>query len=291
MEGVDTALGALEGVLSASGGGPVARDGLYVALRASALAFRGGYDRAALKTVGTRDRAIAALVRPLPRALGALVRRQLGECMCYLAHAEGRALIPLLDALVSALTAACKETKAGGAENTKCNALACLEALLVGLGVLCSARLGDFYALSKTCLKTSEDATVRTGAVRVIVAIVRHGGSSAHLHHEDSLKLCKGLLQDKHSALLRMGAADLLAALAEHADKVHTLGLEGVLQLMIKSLGDGSKAHELEGRHACRVMGQVLAYLATRSAAGTTAPGLRQRAGQVCLVFRRSPRM
>ena len=40
-------------------------------------------------------------------------------------------------------------------------------------------------------------------------------------------------------------ASDLLAALAEHADKVHTLGLESVLQLMIKSLGDGNKAQQV----------------------------------------------
>lgn len=279
--GVSSALDVLERALSSTSGKPVPRDLLHAALRSTAEALRSGHDRETLKTVTTRDRVVGALARFLPRALGTLVRRQLGETMCVFVTVEGRALVPLLDVLVSTMTTACKEAKASGAENTKVNVLSCLEALLGKLGVLCSSRLGDFYALSKACLKTSDDAAVRTAAVRIIVAIVRHGGSSAHAHHEDALKVCKGLLQDKHSALVRMCAGDLLAALAQHADKVHTLGLESVLQLMIKALGTGIKAHELEGRHACKVMGEVLAYLATRSAAGAAAPGLRQRAGQV----------
>jgi hypothetical protein len=65
-----------------------------------------------------------------------------------------------------------------------------------------------------------------------------------------------------------MGAADLLTALAQHADKVHALGLEGMIQLIIKSLGDGNTANEPEGLHMSKVIGQVLASLATRSPAG-----------------------
>lgn len=76
-----------------------------------------------------------------------------------------------------------------------------------------------------------------------------------------------------------MGGVDLSTALAQNAPKVHALGLDSVLQLMIKLLGDGSRAHELEGRHTSTAMGQILACLATCTA-GSTALGLRARAGQ-----------
>ena len=74
-------------------------------------------------------------------------------------------------------------------------ALKAASALLERFGVLMAVRLGEFYSLAKGCLKAPEDAAVRAAAVGVIVAIVRHGGQTAHAHHEDALKLCKGLLQ------------------------------------------------------------------------------------------------
>jgi hypothetical protein len=104
-----------------------------------------------------------------------------------------------------------------------------------------------------------------------------------------------------------MGGVDLSTALAQNTPKVHTLGLDSVLQLMIKLLGDGSRAHEIEGQHMSTAMvckfskvssivalyrkctralilenfsqGQILACLATCTA-GTTVLGLRARAGQ-----------
>ena len=51
-----------------------------------------------------------------------------------------------------------------------------------------------------------------------------------------------------------MGGVDLSTALAQNAPKVHTLGLDSVLQLMIKLLGDGSRAHEIEGQHMSTAM-------------------------------------
>ena len=197
-----------------------------------------------------------------------LIRRQLCASISVLIQVEGRALLPLLDALVSALNKACKETKATCADNIKCNTLACLDGLLQRFGVLCAGRLGEVYTLAKSCLKVGEDAAVRIAAVQVIVSVVARGGSAGHMHHDDALKLCKSLLHDKHSALVRMGAADLLTALAQHADKVHALGLEGMIQLIIKSLGDGNTANEPEGLQMSKVIGQVLASLATRSPAG-----------------------
>ena len=51
-----------------------------------------------------------------------------------------------------------------------------------------------------------------------------------------------------------MGGVDLSTALAQNAPRVHTLGLDSVLQLMIKLLGDGSRAHETEGQHMSTAM-------------------------------------
>jgi hypothetical protein len=187
--------GAVDDLEQAAASGVAARDALHGALRSSAAAFRSGHDREVLKTVATRDRVVAALIALLPRALGTLVRRQLGECMCVLLAAEGRALVPLLDALIVVLTKASKDAKIPGGDNIKCNTLACVGALLERFGVLMAVRLGEFYSLAKGCLKAPEDAAVRAAAVGVIVAIVRHGGQTAHAHHEDALKLCKGLLQ------------------------------------------------------------------------------------------------
>ena len=277
-EGEDLTVARAIQALEKAGG--AARDELYVALRDCAEAFRVGKDRQTLKTVATRDMALAALAGLLPRPLGTLVRRQLGDCMCELLKSEGRALVPLLDALVGSLAKACKDPKASGADSAKVNTLGCTEALLERFGVLCASRVDEIFALAKSCLKEGEDPAVRLAAIRVLVLVVRHGGPSAHAHHAEALKVCKGTLQDKQSPLLRMGAGDLLVALARHAEKVHTLGLEGMLQMMIKSLGEGGRAHEVDGRHASEVIGHVLACLASRSGGGATAPGFRQRAGQ-----------
>jgi hypothetical protein len=170
MSAADTVATAVESVERAVASGNASRDALHSALRSCTAAFRTANDRETLKTVVTRDRAIAALVSLLPRVLGVLVRRQLSESMCVLLAAEGRALVPLLDALISTLTKACKETKVAGADSIKSNSLACMHALLERFGVLCAGRLADFYTLAKTCLKVGEDAGVRTTAVRVIVA-------------------------------------------------------------------------------------------------------------------------
>ena len=43
-------------------------------------------------------------------------------------------------------------------------------------------------------------------------------------------QVCKLVLHDKQSANVRMRGGDLLIALARHADKVHTLRVECVLQ-------------------------------------------------------------
>jgi len=110
--GVDSATAALEQAVAT---GNAARHVLHSLLGSSSEAFRSGHDRETLKTVTTRDRAIASLASLLPRPLGTLVRRQLSQCMCVLLKAEGRALVPLLDALISALTKACKEAKVPGA--------------------------------------------------------------------------------------------------------------------------------------------------------------------------------
>ena len=274
---VAAALAALEAVAASPPNTP--RDEVYGVLRQCAESFRGAHDRATLKAVGTRDAALAALARVQTRALGDLVRRQLCETLCELTKAEGRALVPLLDALTAALTKACK-AKASGADCVKVNVLACLGALLSCMGEQCASRLPDIFSLAKGCLKDSEDAGVRAVSSRVLVLLVRHGGSSALALHADALKVCRNLLFDKHSGHVRMSAGDLLAVLAARAEKIHTLGLESTIQSLIKTLGDGGNAHEPEVQHTCEVIGLVLASLATRSG-GPSPVRFRQRAGQV----------
>ena len=275
---VAAALAALEAVAASPPNTP--RDEVYGVLRQCAESFRGAHDRATLKAVGTRDAALAALARVQTRALGDLVRRQLCETLCELTKAEGRALVPLLDALTAALSKACKEPKASGADCVKVNVLACLGALLSCMGEQCASRLPDIFSLAKGCPKDSEDAGVRAVSARVLVLLVRHGGSSALALHADALKVCRNLLFDKHSGHVRMSAGDLLAVLAARAEKIHTLGLESTIQSLIKTLGDGGNAHEPEVQHTCEVIGLVLASLATRSG-GPSSVRFRQRAGQV----------
>jgi len=48
-----------------------------------------------------------------------------------------------------------------GADNIKCNALSCMEALLRDFGVLCAGRLGEIYTLAaKGCLKGEKEDPV-----------------------------------------------------------------------------------------------------------------------------------
>jgi hypothetical protein len=147
LQGDGGLAGSVAELEQAAASGAAARDALYSMLRGSAEAFLSGHDRETLKTVAMRDRIVAALIALLPRALGTLVRRQLGECMCLLLRAEGRALVPLLDALIAVLTRACKETKIPGGDSIKCNTLACVGALLDRFGVMMAMRLGEFYSV------------------------------------------------------------------------------------------------------------------------------------------------
>jgi hypothetical protein len=172
-------------------------------------------DSATLKAVDIRDTVTNALCRLAQDELGPPLRRLLACCMRDLVDAETRALIPLVDNLMTYLNPKASDVKVlpGG----RINIWHCLECVWGRHGRLCASRLVDVVAAARHGSRTGEAAAVRIAAIQACAAAVRAAADSGRSAHEDVLKLCKTLLADKLPNLRNPAAQLALAAIARPA--------------------------------------------------------------------------
>lgn len=171
----------------------------------------------ALKTVDVRDSVTNALCRLAQDELGPPLRRLLACCMRDLVDTETRALIPLVDNLMTYLNPKASDIKVlpGGRMNT----WGCLEYVWEKHGRLCASRLLDVVTATRHGSRTGEAAAVRIAAIQACTAAVRAASDSGRGAHEDVLKLCKLLLADKLPNLRNPAAQLALAAISRYGPK------------------------------------------------------------------------
>ena len=152
-------------------------------------------EKSIFKAAEIRDSITATLCRLAQDELGPPLRGLLASCMTDLVGAETRALIPLVDGLITPLTAKSTEVKVlpGG----RLSMWTCLERIWAQYGRLCASRLSDVLAAARIGSRIGEAAAVRVAAVRACVAAVTSASDSGRTVHEEVLKMAKSLLVDK----------------------------------------------------------------------------------------------
>jgi hypothetical protein len=171
-------------------------------------------EASALKAVDIRDSVTNALCRLAQDELGPPLRRLLASCMRDLVDNETRALIPLVDNLMTYLNPKASDVKVlpGG----RINIWGCLECVWAKHGRLCASRLLDIVAAARHGSRIGEAAAVRIAAVQACTAAVKSASDSGRSAHEDVLKLCKVLLTDKLPNLRNPAAQLAMAAISRY---------------------------------------------------------------------------
>ena len=169
-------------------------------------------EASALKSVDVRDSVTNALCRLAQDELGPPLRRLLACCMRDLVDTETRALIPLVDNLMTFLNPKASDVKVlpGG----RLNVWGCLECVWAKHGRLCASRLVDVVASARHGSRTGEAAAVRIAAIQACTAAVCAASDSGRSAHEEVLKLCKNLLSDKLPNLKNPAARLAVAAIS-----------------------------------------------------------------------------
>jgi hypothetical protein len=213
------------------------------------------------RAVGLRDELSKALCTMSTEPLSPPIRRQLGLCMTTLGDVEPRAVLPLVDLLLSSIG----ETKKSGESKVKVlpagqiTVLLCLRDVWMKHGRHCTSRVEELMTVAKGLWRPTSPPDVRISAIAVAQAALESSplrGVQLSTH----LALVKPLIVDPLPALRRGGtrlcicmvqadtslAADILPSIFKVLENPEPFDAHVLLGALMATLASGSAPGKLE---------------------------------------------